>query len=158
MPPKSSPQLAKQDNATDSEKSEPKLSTLAMAVLAAGSVRTLYDSDWSQAKKDSEKRKLKQENKAKKASAKRRKLRAKLGKAELDSDSQRATSPYPRPAQEPRCEALIDGIRVYGRQDLVDGVLQLGCPRLKRLLLRSCSPPNMGPEDRFTTTRPTIRR
>ena len=39
MPPKSFPQLAKQDNATDSEKSELKLSTLAMAVLAAGSVR-----------------------------------------------------------------------------------------------------------------------
>ena len=101
MPPKSSPQLAKQDNATDSEKSEPKLSTLAMAVLAAGSVRTLYDSDWSQAKKDSEKRKLKQENKAKKASAKRRKLRAKLGKAELDSEEALITDGPDRSSSEP---------------------------------------------------------
>jgi hypothetical protein len=102
MPPKSSPQLAKQDNATDSEKSEPKLSTLAMAVLAAGSVRTLYDSDWSQAKKDSEKRKLKQENKAKKASAKRRKLRAKLGKAELDSEEALITDDPDRSSSEPK--------------------------------------------------------
>jgi hypothetical protein len=97
MLPKSSPQLAKHDN----EKSEPKLSTLAMAVLAAGSVRTLYDSDWSQAKKDSEKRKLKQENKDKKASAKRRKLRAKLGKAELDSEEALFTDDPDRSSSEP---------------------------------------------------------
>jgi len=101
MPPKSFPQLAKQDNATDSEKSEPKFSTFAMAVLAAGSVRVLYDSDWSKTKKDSEKRKLKQENKAKKASAKRRKLRAKLGKAELDSEEALITDDPDRSSSEP---------------------------------------------------------
>ena len=105
MPPKSSPQVAKQDNATDSEKSEPKPSNLAVAVLAAGSVRTLYDSDWSKAKKDSEKRKLNQKNKteanAEKAAAKRRKLRAKLGKEALDSEETLITDSPDRPPSEP---------------------------------------------------------